>query len=94
MEVPGRAFFFLVSQDRQRLKKSTLGVQYESGQILYKYLGYNRCRLFTITEKSSPRIIPQIDKPLSWQGLYDAFYQVRHEYALANSILKYFENDH
>lgn len=92
IEVPGRAFFFLVAQERQKPKKAMLLVQYESGQLLYKLLGYNRCRLFTITEKSEAKIIPQIDTALSWQGLYDAFYQSRHEYALADTILGLFES--
>jgi len=92
IEVPGRAFFFLVAQERKKLKKAMLLVQYESGQMLYKLLGYNRCRLFTITENGESKIIPQIDTALSWQGLYNAFYQARHGYAFADTVLRLFES--
>jgi len=92
IEVPGRAFFFLAAQERKRLQKAMLLVQYESGQLLYKLLGYNRCRLFTITESSESKIIPQIDTALSWQGLYNAFYQARDGYAFADHVLRLFDS--
>jgi hypothetical protein len=93
IDVPGRALFFLVVEDRPRLSKSNLAVQYHSGQLLYQLMGYNRCRLFTITQNSGSKIIPQVDTALSWQGLYEAFDQVRHGYPFAHIILKYFETD-
>lgn len=93
IEVPGRAFFFIVTEERKRLSPKKLLVQYESGQLLYQLAGYNRCRLFTITQNSGSKIIPQVDTALSWQGLYEVFDQVRHGYPFAHIILKYFETD-
>lgn len=91
IEVPGRAFFFLVAQGRRKLKQSTLLVQYDSGQLLYKLMAYNRCRLFTITEEGKPKIIPQIDTALTWEGLHSSFFQMRHQYAFAGLVLSLFE---
>lgn len=87
IEVPGRAFFFLVAQGKRRLNKNTLLVQYDSGQLLYKLMGYNRCRLFTITEEDKPKIIPQIDTALTWHGLYNSFFQMRDRYAFSRLVL-------
>lgn len=91
IEVPGRAFFFLVVQERNRLQKGALLIQYESGQMLYKLMGYNRCRLFTITKKSESKIIPQIDTALSWQHLHNAFSRSRHRYAFADQVMQFFQ---
>jgi hypothetical protein len=91
IEVPGRAFFFLVVQERNRLQKGTLLIQYESGQMLYKLMGYNRCRLFTITKKSESKIIPQIDTALSWQHLHNAFSRSRHRYPFADQVMQFLE---
>jgi hypothetical protein len=91
IEVPGRAFFFLVVQETKTLQKARLVVQYESGQMLYNLMGYNRCRLFTITGASQSKIIPQIDTALSWHGLYETFLQARHGYAFADRVLSFFE---
>ena len=91
IEVPGRAFFFLVVEERQRLQKQVLFVQYESGQLLYKLTGYNRCRLFTITKDSASKMIPQIDTALSWQHLYQAFSEARRRYAFADQVLQFFD---
>jgi hypothetical protein len=87
LEVPGRAFFFLVTRDKTKPKKTTLLWQYESGQLLYKIMRYNRCRLFTISHRDEPKIIPQIDRALTWQGLYEVFAETRHQYAFASEIL-------
>ncbi|MBW2108561.1 MAG: hypothetical protein JRI36_07860 [Deltaproteobacteria bacterium] len=87
IEVPDRAFFFLVVSEGTRLKPSRLRVQFECGQLLYKILGYNRCRLFTVTDDDGPKIIPQIDTPLSWAGLRHAFFEARNRYAFAFRVL-------
>ena len=87
INVPGRAFFFLVVQEARRLKKSTLLVQYDSGQLLYKLMGYNRCRLFTITKEEGAKIIPEIDTALTWQQVHDAFLRARDRYAFFDLIL-------
>ena len=86
LEVPSRALFFLVIWEKGRPKKTTLLMQYESGQLLYKIMGYNRCRLFTISHRDAPKIIPQIDRALTWQGLYDTFSKVAPRYAFAGNI--------
>ncbi len=91
IEVPGRAFFFLVVQGTKKLQKDTLLVQFESGQMLYKLMGYNRCRLFTVTTQDEPKIISQIDTALSWRGLRSAFSQVRDRYAFADQVLDLFQ---
>ena len=91
IEVPGRAFFYLVVQERTRLQKEPLLIQYKSGQILYKLMGYNRCRLFTITEKNESKIIPEIDTALSWKDLHDAFSQARRGYPFANQVMQFFK---
>lgn len=91
IEVPGRAFFYLVVQERNRLQKEQLLIQYESGQMLYKLMGYNRCRLFTITEKNESKIIPEIDTALSWQDLHDAFSLARRGYPFANQVMQFFK---
>lgn len=94
IEVPGRAFFFLVVQSAKKLEKKALLVQYESGQVLYKLMRYNRCRLFTITEKDEPKIIAQVDTALCWQGLQRAFFEVRDRYAFADRVLDLFDPVH
>jgi hypothetical protein len=91
IEVPGRAFFFIVAQHKTRLKKDTLRLQYKAGQLLYQIMRYNRCRLFTITGDAAPRRIPEIDTALTWRGLYDAFCQTRNGYPFSGSILELFE---
>jgi hypothetical protein len=92
IEVPGRAFFFLVTEETRRQKKTTLLVQYESGQLLYQLMGYNRCRLFTIRHRNEPKIIPQIDTALTWQGLYNVFYEARERYAFTDLVLDLFDD--
>lgn len=92
IEVPGRAFFFLVTEETERPKKPTLLVQYESGQLLYQLMGYNRCRLFTIRHRDEPKIIPQIDTALTWQGLYNVFHQARQRYAFTDLVLDLFDH--
>jgi hypothetical protein len=91
IEVPGRAFFFLVVEERQRLQKQTLFIQYESGQMLYKLMGYNRCRLFTITNENESKIIPEIDTALSWHDLHNAFSEVHRRYGFADHLLQFFK---
>jgi hypothetical protein len=91
IEVPGRAFFFIVAEGRTKLKKSTLLLQYESGQLLYQLMGYNRCRLFTVTREAGPKRIPQIDTALTWSGLYAAFEAAKDRYPFATYILDLFE---
>lgn len=91
IEVPGRAFFFLVTFETGRPKKTDLLAQYESGQLLYKLMGYNRCRLFTITQKDEPKIIPEIDTALTWQGLHNAFFEARDRYSFADVVLDLFD---
>ncbi|MBN1841699.1 MAG: hypothetical protein JW883_05380 [Deltaproteobacteria bacterium] len=93
IEVPGRAFFFLVAFETKRPKKTDLLAQYESGQLLYKLMGYNRCRLFTITQKDEPKIIAEIDTALTWQGLHNAFFEARHRYPIADSVLDLFDRE-
>jgi hypothetical protein len=90
IEVPARAFFFLVTLDSRKAPRTELVLQYDSGQLLYKLLGYNRCRLFTISNTEGPKVIQQIDTALTWQGLYDAFLQRRGEYPFARPILDLF----
>jgi len=90
IEVPGRALFFLVTEDTTRPSKSALLVQYETGQLLYQLMGYNRCRLFTIRHRNQPKIIPEIDAALTWQGLYQIFEGVRHRYAFTDLVLDLF----
>ena len=92
IEVPGRAFFFLVTEETKRPKKPALLVQYESGQLLYQLMGYNRCRLFTIRHKNEPKIIPQVDTALTWQGLYKVFYEARGRYAFTDVVLDLFDH--
>jgi len=92
IEVPGRAFFFLVTEETKRPKKPALLVQYESGQLLYQLMGYNRCRLFTIRHGNEPKIIPQIDTALTWQGLYNVFYEARDRYAFTDLVLDLFDH--
>jgi len=92
IEVPGRAFFFLVTEETERPKKPTLLVQYESGQLLYQLMGYNRCRLFTIRHRDEPKIIPQIDTALTWQGLYNVFHEARRRYAFTDLVLDLFDH--
>lgn len=92
IEVPGRAFFFLVTEETKRPKKPALLVQYESGQLLYQLMGYNRCRLFTIRHGNEPKIIPQIDTALTWQGLYNVFYEARERYAFTDLVLDLFDH--
>jgi hypothetical protein len=87
IEVPGRAFFFLVTEETERPKKPVLLVQYESGQLLYQLMGYNRCRLFTIRHRDEPKIIPQIDTALTWHGLYNVFHEARGRYAFTDPVL-------
>jgi hypothetical protein len=91
IEVPGRAFFFLVAQEKKKLRKDTLMMQYQCGQVLYQLKGYNRCRLFTITDQPDTKIIPQIDTALSWQGLHHAFLRPGSSYAQSNNGLTWFE---
>jgi len=92
IEVPGRAFFFLVVEETRRPRKTTLLVQYESGQLLYQLMGYNRCRLFTVRHRNEPKIIPQIDTALTWQGLYDVFCETRGRYAFTDLVLDLFDH--
>lgn len=92
IEVPGRAFFFLVTEEIRKLKKTTLLVQYESGQLLYQLMGYNRCRLFTIRHRNEPKIIRQIDTALTWQGLYNVFYEARERYVFTDLVLDLFDH--
>jgi hypothetical protein len=87
LEVPGRAFFFLVTWEKRKPKEATLLMQYESGQLLYKIMGYNRCRLFTISHGDEPKIISEIDRALTWQGLSNAFAEARHQYPFGDEIL-------
>ncbi|MBW2019030.1 MAG: hypothetical protein JRI58_03455 [Deltaproteobacteria bacterium] len=94
IEVPARAFFFLVTHDTKKPPKRALLMQYESGQLLYKLMGYNRCRLFTISHRDEQKIIPQIDTALSWLGLYDAFFKRRDRYPFAKSVLDLFCDIH
>jgi hypothetical protein len=91
IEVPGRAFFFIVAQHKTRLKKDTLRLQYRAGQLLYQVMGYNRCRLFTITPDEAPKRIPEIDTALTWRGLYQVFSQTRDRYPFAGSVLELLE---
>ena len=91
IEVPGRAFFFLVVQEEKRLQKKALHIQYQAGQTLFKLMGYNRCRLFTISLEDEPKIIPEIDTALSWQGLFNAFSQARNQYAFTDHVLTFFQ---
>jgi hypothetical protein len=88
IEVPERAFFFIVVEERTRLKKNVLLAQYESGQVLYQLLGYNRCRLFTLTRKEEPKRIQQIDTALTWTQLYHVFDENKARYAPASRILE------
>ena len=92
IEVPGRALFFLVTEETRRQKKTTLLIQYESGQLLYQLMGYNRCRLFTIRNRNEPKIIPQVDTALTWQGLYNVFHEARGRYAFADLVLDLFDD--
>ena len=92
IEVPGRAFFFLVIEETRRPRKTTLLVQYESGQLLYQLMGYNRCRLFTVRHRNEPKIIPQIDTALTWQGLYNVFCEARGRYAFTDLVLDLFDH--
>lgn len=92
IEVPGRAFFFLVTEETKRPKKPALLVQYESGQLLYQLMGYNRCRLFTIRHRNEPKIIPQIDTALTWQGLYNVFCEARKRYPFTDLVLDLFDH--
>ncbi len=87
IEVPGRAYFFLVSWEKRKPGKHTLLLQYESGQLLYRLSGYNRCRLFTISHRDESKIIRQIDRALTWQALSDAFAKVSDRYAFTDKIL-------
>jgi len=90
IEVPGRAFFFLVTEEAKKPKKPALLVQYEMGQLLYQLMGYNRCRLFTIRHSNEPKIIPEIDTALTWQGLYQVFEEARQRYAFTDLVLDLF----
>jgi len=92
IEVPGRAFFFLVTEETKRPKQAALLVQYESGQLLYQLMGYNRCRLFTLRHRDEPKIIPQIDTALTWQGLYNVFYEARERYAFTDLVFDLFDH--
>ena len=92
IEVPGRALFFLIPEGTTRPNKPTLLVQYEMGQLLYQLMGYNRCRLFTIRHRNEPKIIPEIDTALTWQGLYQVFNEARQRYAFTDLVLDLFEH--
>jgi len=87
IEVPARAFFFLVTGRIRKTQKKGLLLKHKTGQLLYNLMGYNRCRLFTISHKGGPKIIPQIDTALTWQELYDAFSKGRDRYRFAGSVL-------
>ncbi len=91
IEVPDRAFFFLVVQGSKRLRKDDLLVRYQSGQLLYQLRGYNRCRLFTITREDSPKIIPQIDTALTWKGLHEAIVRTEGRYPFAHIVSDLFQ---
>lgn len=91
IDVPGRAFFFIVAQNKAGLRKNSLGLQYRAGQLLYQIMGYNRCRLFTITADGAPKRIPEIDTALTWRGLYNAFCETRDRYPFAGSVLELLE---
>ena len=90
IEVPARAFFFLVIVETKKPQKKGLVLQYEAGQLLYKLMGYNRCRVFTISHSKGPKIIPQIDTALTWQGLYEAFFEKQGQYPFAGLVLDLF----
>ena len=89
IEVPQRAFFFIVVQGKRKLIKNTLRMQYESGQMLYQLMGYNRCRLFTITEEEGPKRIDQIDTALTWSDLAHAFDAARERYSFTEIVLSF-----
>ncbi len=92
IEVPGRAFFFLVAVEAKKPPKKALVLQYDCGQLLYKIKRYNRCRLFTISHADGPKIIPQIDTALTWKGIYDAFLETRASYPFADLVLSVFDD--
>ena len=92
IEVPGRALFFLAIVDTKGPSRKGLALQYDAGQLLYKLMDYNRCRLFTLSHADGPKIIPQIDTALTWQGLCDAFARRKDQYPFARPILDLFDH--
>jgi hypothetical protein len=94
IDVTGRAFFFIVAQnraDKAGLRRDSLALQYRAGQLLYQIMGYNRCRLFTITPDEAPKRIPEIDTALTWRGFYRVFSETRDRYPFAGSVLELLE---